>query len=76
MELINRDTGQPATPAEYAAAEQRAHEIIASPYASPEQIEWALQFPGIAEELVFWESAGERRRRAYAQQEATDATLT
>ncbi len=61
MELINRDTGAPATPAEYEAAEQRAREILASPYSSPEQIAWALQFPGL--EDVFWESAGERRAR-------------
>jgi hypothetical protein len=59
MDPNNRDTREPATPAEYAAAEQRARVILTSPYASsPAQIEWALQFPGL--EDVFWESLGER----------------
>ena len=54
MELINRQTGQEATPEIYEAARQRAEEIVDSPYSAPEQIEWALGFPGM--ELNFWES--------------------
>jgi len=68
MTLINRLTGREATPTEYAAAERRAHAIITSPYSSPEQVEWALQFPGVADELVFWESADERRLQRYREQ--------
>jgi hypothetical protein len=63
MELINAQTGKPATDREYEAARRRAFEIMQSPYSSPEQIEWALQFPGT--EYVFWESANEKRLRKY-----------
>jgi hypothetical protein len=59
MTLVNIETGQQATQAEYADCVLRAREIIQSPYSSPEQIEWALQFPGM--EYVFWESANDRR---------------
>jgi len=63
MNLINTQTGKPATDAEFAAATERALEIVRSPYSSPEQIEWALEFPGT--DMAFWESAGEKRMRAY-----------
>ena len=43
MNLINTQTGKPATDAEFAAATERALEIVRSPYSSPEQIEWALE---------------------------------
>jgi len=70
--LISRETGKPATPAEYQAAQQRARDILASPYSSPEQIEWALQFPGM--ELVWWESANDirlaRRRQEREREQA------
>ena len=54
--LTNRLTGQPASDAEYQLAVQRANEIMASPYASPEQMAWAMQFPEAIDELVFWEA--------------------
>lgn len=59
MTLINTTTGKPVTKAEFAAACVRALEIVRSPYSSPEQIEWALNFPGT--DMVFWESANEKR---------------
>lgn len=68
MRLVNRQTGEEATDAQYEAARLRAEEIIDSPYSSPEQIEWALGFPSM--EFRFWESnqqRGIRQRRTRSQ---------
>jgi hypothetical protein len=41
-ELINRETGLQPTPEEWERIKARAVEIFANPYASPEQMEWAI----------------------------------
>ena len=58
MELVNIATGQPITPAEYSTCVLRAKDIVSSPQSSPEQIEWALNFPEI--DAMFWESTREQ----------------
>jgi len=58
MTLVNRETGEEATRAEEEACRVRAQQILASPYSSPEQIEWAMQFPGVA--VRSWESCQEK----------------
>jgi hypothetical protein len=40
--LINRETGLPATELEWKQVMDRTREIFASPYSSPEQLEWAI----------------------------------
>ena len=40
--LRNRETGLPPTKQEWQEIRQRAQEIFANPYASPEQLEWAI----------------------------------
>ena len=59
LELVNGVTGLPAGPEEYAACVLRAKEIVSSPQSSPEQIEWALNFPEV--DVMFWESTRERQ---------------
>jgi hypothetical protein len=54
--LVNRLTGQPASEAEQQAGIERAKEIMRNPYASPEQMAWAMQFPEAIDELVFREA--------------------
>lgn len=61
MPFINRLTGQEPTPEEWAAIEQRAAEILQNPYASPEQVEWALMVAPPGAEMAFWESTNDRR---------------
>jgi len=53
--LVNRLTGQPASEAEQQAGAERAKEIMRNPYASPEQMAWAMQFPEAIDEMVFWQ---------------------
>ena len=59
LELVNGVTGLSAGPEEYAACVLRAKEIVSSPQSSPEQIEWALNFPEI--DVMFWESTRKQR---------------
>lgn len=40
--LMNRETGKSPTADEMRAIKARASEIFASPYAAPEQLEWAM----------------------------------
>ena len=61
MWLVNGTTGIPAGPEEYAACVLRAKEIVSSPQSSPEQIEWALNFPEV--DAMFWESTREQVQR-------------
>ena len=61
LELVNGVTGLPAGPEEYAACVLQAKEIVSSPHSSPEQIEWALNFPEI--DAMFWESTREQVQR-------------
>ena len=42
MKLINKYTGKEPTPKELKTIKRRAKEILSSPYASPEQMEWAM----------------------------------
>lgn len=43
MNVINKFTGAKPTEEEVAAIRQRAMEIFANPYASPEQQDWAME---------------------------------
>jgi len=43
MGVVNRQTGQEPTEAEVKALRQRALEIFRNPYASPEQLAWAME---------------------------------
>ena len=61
MKLVNCVTGLSAEPEEYVACVLRAKEIISSPQSSPEQIEWALNFPEV--DVMFWESTREQVQR-------------
>ena len=69
MALINRETGKTATPAEQAACERRALEILGNPYASPEQMAWAMEVAPPGFEMVFWESSREQAERKRQEQE-------
>lgn len=62
MTLINRE-GREAMPEEQAACERRALEILRNPYASPEQIAWAIEIAPVDFEMVFWESSREKAAR-------------
>jgi hypothetical protein len=63
MPIINRFTGEPPTEAEQKAIERRALEILASPYSSPEQVQWAIEVGPPGCENVVWESARQRAER-------------
>ena len=57
MPVINRETGKPPTETEQRAIDQRAREILSSPYASPEQVQWAFECgSGEVGDAWFWES--------------------
>lgn len=71
MHLINRRTGKEPTRAEWQQCLRRAEEILDNPYSAPEQIEWALAFPGM--EFRFWESCLQRSIRQRRQQERDGA---
>jgi len=47
MPLINRYTGQEATPKQLEACRRHAERILASPYSAPEQVQWAIEVPGV-----------------------------
>ena len=53
--IINRQTGFPPTEREWERIKDRATEILRSPYASPEQMDWAINmYPeGFAEAFEF-----------------------
>lgn len=43
MTIVNSETGKEPTEREMEMLKMRAIEIFASPYASPEQLEWAIE---------------------------------
>ncbi len=51
MILINRHTGKEATENEIKLALQRARHIFRNPYASPEQLDWAIKIIDGANEM-------------------------
>jgi hypothetical protein len=61
--LINRETGLAPTSAEIAQIKRRATEIFANPYASPEQLEWAIEVcpEGLAEIITLEPTGGSRK---------------
>ena len=72
MALINRHTGQEATPEQLEVCRRHAERILASPYSAPELVQWAIEVPGVNIDGWFWESSqqqGIQRRR----QKAPDA---
>ena len=60
MPLINRYTGQEATPKQLEACRRHAERILASPYSAPEQVQWAIEVPGVDIDGWFWESSQQR----------------
>ena len=54
--LVHRETGRTPTPEEMEQINARALEILRNPYASPEQIEWAIDVCPPGGEIVFWQS--------------------
>ena len=51
--IINLRTGKPASPVELRAMRQRAREIVASPYAAPELLEWVIEvYPEAFAEVI------------------------
>jgi len=71
MALVNRQTGKAATPAEQAACERRALEILRNPYASPELLEWAMEIAPQGLEAAFWESCRKKAEREWREKGAT-----
>lgn len=65
MKLINKYTGKEQTPKELKAIKIRAKKILSSPYASPEQTEWAMNaYPeGFGEVLLSIRQKNEYRRK-------------
>jgi hypothetical protein len=63
--IINRFTGEPPTEEERRAIERRALQILASPYSSPEQVQWAVEVGPPGCEDVYWESTRERAVRLH-----------
>jgi hypothetical protein len=54
MNIINVETGKAPTEKEMMQLKNRAREIFADPYASPEQLEWAIEvYPeGFIESII------------------------
>ena len=69
MALVNRYTGQEATPEQLERCRRHAEHILASPYSAPELVQWAIEVPGVDIDGWFWESnqaQGIRRHRQQA----------
>jgi hypothetical protein len=75
MSIINRFTGQPPTEKEQKLIEQRALQILGSPYSSPEQVAWAIEVGPPGCEQVYWESARERAQRLRREERDREVTV-
>ena len=67
MPVINRETGLPPTEQEQAMIDRKATEILSSPYSAPEQVQWAIEVPGVDIDGWFWESSQQRGIRTRRQ---------
>jgi len=63
MALVNRHTGQEATPEQLEACRHHAERILASPYSAPELVQWAIEVPGVDIDGWFWPSCSTDARR-------------